>query len=470
MWRVLFRRAVLIGGTVGIIGFLILVASFLMAAPPEPRCRGMSLSEWLAKSDQHTVGEGIAEIGPDAIPFLIRTLRPPHPLWNRLYTPLWKSLPQTVRTRLPWPYASERVRENALSALREFGEEARPALPAVLKSARSDPGWLCRVFAMNAVVAIGHDEPAVASLFAVLLRDPATADAAAMAPYNAATFPSNTLAYFLPALRNRTKPPYNQLLALSVAGPEAREAVPLIVEALKNPQLHGNAVSAIQRIGPDAAPAVPVLIPLLEMPGSRLLVGVCEALMNIGPNAADALPALRKLMAHDDAVVRVLAAAAVAKIGGDAKESIPVVSAALTANRDSQEFWISPVRRFGLEHFSFGRLQTAAWFLGELAPDSRDALPICRKTLENCPEWLVPVLARSIWKIEGDPDEVLPLLQRSLKSKDHFTRVLACITLAEIGPAARPALPGLEAACKISLNTRQAARHAIRRIDAAPSR
>jgi hypothetical protein len=431
----------------------------------EPRCCGMSLSEWLMKSNPQNVGEGIAEIGPDAIPFLARKLKPPVPLWNNLYTRLWKTLPQNVRTRLPWPYQSEQMRKNALFALKEFGDEAKPVLSEVINAARNDPSLFCRTFAMNTAVAIGHDDPAVTSLFKELLKNPASADSAAMAPHNAARFPSNCLPYFLPILRDKQKLPYNALVGISVLGPGAGEAVPLLVEALRNPQLHGNAISAIRRVGPAAEPAVPVLLPLLETLEPMSLAGACEALMNIGPKASSAVPALRRLTTNDDVTIRILAAAAVAKISGAAKDSIPVIADGLRSGQDSKASWTAPVRRFGFDHYSFNHQMAAAWLLGELAPESIDALPILKESLKNAPEWLTPVLARSIWKLEGKPNEVVPILRTGLRSKVHEARVIACTTLAEIGSAARDALPDLQAVCTTNLNTRQAARFAMRRIN-----
>jgi len=85
--------------------------------------------------------------------------------------------------------------------------------------------------------------------------------------------------------------------------------------------------------------------------------------------------------------------------------------------------------------FAFNYRLTAAWLLGELAPDSKEALPVLRENLRDCPEWLAAALARSVWKIEGKPDEVIPILRQAVRAKNHEARVLRCVTLAEIGPA-----------------------------------
>lgn len=56
-----------------------------------------------------------------------------------------------------------------------------------------------------------------------------------------------------------------------------------------------------------------------------------------------------------------------------------------------------------------------------------------RENLRDCPEWLAAALARSVWKIEGKPDEVIPILRQAVRAKNHEARVLRCVTLAEIG-------------------------------------
>lgn len=458
------RARVLVLGTlcVGFVCAFILVFGNL--PPREPTCRGMPLSKWLAQPVNPTIGEGIAEIGPEAIPFLIRKLTPPNPALNRLYARLYASLPTRLRQRLPWPHQGELERKNALVALREFGEEAKAALPAVLRAVHNDPSFICRTFAMNAALSIGYDDSAVASTFAGLLDAPSSRDSAAAAIWNTGYWPAGMLEHLLPGLRDEQKPPFNQLLAVSAMGPEGREAVPLIIEALKNSQLHGNAVAAISRIGPGAVPAVPGLIELLKTLQPMSLVKTCEALMNIGPPASNAGPDLNRLLAFDDMTVRIVAAAAVAKISGQGETAVPILIQGLSAGQRANASWQSPIRRFGLDHYSFNSRMAAAWFLGELAPDSRKALPILRQAFENCPEYQIPVIARAIWKIEGKPSEVLPFLKQALRSKQNEMRVLACTTLAEIGPAAREAIPDLQAACKTGLNTRRAALQAIKRI------
>jgi HEAT repeat protein len=111
--------------------------------------------------------------------------------------------------------------------------------------------------------------------------------------------------------------------ALALLGPQAREALPVLVEALKDsdtaPVLPEKAARGLGRMGPAAAPAVPRLIEMLE-PGDSLArdyrVAAAEALGDIGPVARDALPKLEELARGEDDEAAWAAAAAIRKIRG----------------------------------------------------------------------------------------------------------------------------------------------------------
>jgi HEAT repeat protein len=134
----------------------------------------------------------------------------------------------------------------------------------------------------------------------------------------------------------------------------------------------------------------------------------------------------------------------------------------MTNRTDQGSGGISPIRRFGLDHYGFNTMMTSAWLLGELAPHSQAALPALKDVLAgDHPGWLKVVVARSIWRLEGEADQVLPALRATLNDPGNETRVIACVTLGEMGAAARPAIADLEASCKLSLNTRRAALEAI---------
>ena len=59
--------------------------------------------------------------------------------------------------------------------------------------------------------------------------------------------------------------------ALSRIGPPAKDAVPLLIERLDDPDedVRQAAARALGQIGPAAAPAVPALVGLIESPDSK---------------------------------------------------------------------------------------------------------------------------------------------------------------------------------------------------------
>jgi hypothetical protein len=93
---------------------------------------------------------------------------------------------------------------------------------------------------------------------------------------------------------------------LSRLGPEARAAVPALIEALtgKETLVRAHAALALGRIGPDAHAAVPALADLLRDPEWTVRRQAALALGRIGPEARMAIPALEKLVRDPDHLVR----------------------------------------------------------------------------------------------------------------------------------------------------------------------
>jgi radical SAM protein with 4Fe4S-binding SPASM domain len=77
-------------------------------------------------------------------------------------------------------------------------------------------------------------------------------------------------------------------------GPQAKEAVPALTDALKDGDatVRSGAASALGAVGPEAKPAVPALMELLRDKEQYVRVGAARALGSIGPEAKAAVPAL----------------------------------------------------------------------------------------------------------------------------------------------------------------------------------
>ena len=119
------------------------------------------------------------------------------------------------------------------------------------------------------------------------------------------------------------------IVALGEIGPEAREAVPLLAQALKDtgsPRHHGCryttslwsrgkirylAAKALSQIGPAS---VPYLVEALADQDAALRLTAAVSLRPIGAGAAEAIPALRKALEDEDENVRFHAAVALASI------------------------------------------------------------------------------------------------------------------------------------------------------------
>lgn len=450
----------------GLVFAIVLVYS--AGGPAEPTVRGVSLTEWLRKTSRLEVGEGIAEIGPAAIPFLIQHVEAEETRWTSAYRRFWPRMPVFLKKWLARPRNLEAIRENAFQGLREFGEEAKPALPAILAYLSHTNTTFNKSVAMEAALSIDRNDPAVSVAFRRFMADPVLRRSATVAIYNTTYYPDGIITALLPFDLGDTKnPPFNELLAVSVMGEDAAPAVALLVDGLNNPEIRqgrvlGNLLTAISGIGPAAAPAVPALVKMLESSNAHERGMIAKTLMNMGPAAATAEQRIGEMLDDEDAGLRAIAAATLVRIGASPDGAIPVLIDCLTNRSDTGSVGISPIRSYGLDHYGFNTPMTSAWLLGEVAPHSKEALPVLKDVLlSEYPGWLKVVVARSIWQLEGDTDSVLPALRGVLTDPANEVRVIACITLGEMGAAAKSAIPDLEAACKLSLNTRRAALEAI---------
>jgi HEAT repeat protein len=104
---------------------------------------------------------------------------------------------------------------------------------------------------------------------------------------------------------------------LSLLGPEARDAVPALIEALtKETIVRQNAALALGHIGPDAKAAVPALIGALSDSEWTVRRQAALALGEIGAEAGAAIPQLEKLRHDKDRLVRHAATQALAQVKG----------------------------------------------------------------------------------------------------------------------------------------------------------
>lgn len=232
----------------------------------------------------------------------------------------------------------------------------------------------------------------------------------------------------------------------------------------KDSATRNNTLTALRRLGTAAAPAVPSLIELIEHNELKMNPSVIEVFFNVGPAASQAIPLLTKATASKDAVLRVMAAVALGRIQGDVESTFPVLISALRndqfAKEQTWEVWLPNMHIIGYDH-----RMTAAWFLGEIGPSAKDAVPELTNAMQGKQLRLPVLAARAIWKITGRDGNVLNVLSRTLQNPDEIACVLAVQALGEMGADAKPVVPALLNARTNSLYVRRAVNEALKRID-----
>uniref|UniRef100_UPI0031DF7F39 HEAT repeat domain-containing protein n=1 Tax=Streptomyces hawaiiensis TaxID=67305 RepID=UPI0031DF7F39 len=185
--------------------------------------------------------------------------------------------------------------------------------------------------------------------------------------------------------------------------------------------------------GTGDARATPVLAEVLAGPVVPHDLGL--AVPHLGRAAVPLVPALRRRLARlpldasDTCERAVPLLSALVALGDDA--SIPAVLRLLRGMPDGLR------RRDAVT-------EAAVRALGAFGGASREAVPDLRGLLDG--DCAIPA-ADALWSITGDAHAVLPVLRRALTDTwpdtDSGRRRRAAAVLGRLGPAARPALPGL---------------------------
>jgi hypothetical protein len=164
--------------------------------------------------------------------------------------------------------------------------------------------------------------------------------------------------------------------ALGEMGPKAKDAIPVLIEALRREPRPGeslpdNAALALGKIGPAAVPA---LIDVLKDPNAaKAWPHAANALKVIGPAAREAVPVLIDVAkSNKDPLSPCLAIDALGAIGPNAKAAVPALVELLRHNK------LPPPN---------GRTHVVVT-LGKIGPDAQEAV----KTLQEVREKADPVL------------------------------------------------------------------------------
>jgi HEAT repeat protein len=179
----------------------------------------------------------------------------------------------------------ERVRNAAARALKDVGPQAVDAVPALIQ-ALGDPDDDVSMAAASALGDVGPE----------------------------------AIPMLIEALGNRDAPARRgAILALGWIGPEAKEAAPLIIQALEGDAewlVRSSAAHALGSMQPDASEAIPALIQALADESEYVRAAAADALGDFESQAGDAIPALIEALADEHAGTRSSAARALRDITG----------------------------------------------------------------------------------------------------------------------------------------------------------
>ncbi len=203
------------------------------------------------------------------------------------------------------------VRQNAAWALGKLGKEAGQEGVAQVRGLLKDDDPQVRRDALHALGDIGNPtaHPAVSAMMtaagkernAVVRKAAVEALSKLVGPDDRAD--SRSLYPLLSDKDPETR--YNAAIVLgTIGGPEALEALPVLVQALgdEDPHFQELAAAALGGLGKDGGPAVDALgRALTEAKAPEVRINAAISLSHIGPPAAKALPQILQAMQYSDA-------------------------------------------------------------------------------------------------------------------------------------------------------------------------
>ena len=322
--------------------------------------------------------------------------------------------------------ADPEIKQYAILALGDIGASANSAVPA-LKNALADEDQGARFDVAKALWRIERQPDDVIPVFAAVLengddseRYEAAEQLKEMGPWAAPAVPALIKALRDEDWANRS----NVAEALGEVGPKAVNAIPALTKALQNDEdsiVQSNAAEALGKIGNPNA--IPILISALENEDDSVRRSAVDALEGFGHKAKTAVPALVRAVKNDKANGWVAASA----LGAIDAEGIstPVLIEAL-GNSNSR------MRRF------------AAIGLRLIGPKAAAAEKTLHDGLRDGDLGARIAAARAYWSVSGKADDAVRALRSVIRASDRWhVQMWAANALAEIGPAAKAAVPEL---------------------------
>jgi HEAT repeat protein len=314
----------------------------------------------------------------------------------------------------------------AVLALHDIGPAARDAVPA-LKEALAEKDQSIRVGAAKALWRIDGQPEGVISVFTAVLKEgnpeeryEAAEQLKDMGPWAAPAVPALIKAFADKEWTNRCA----VAEALGAIGSHAAAAVPALTSTLKNDEnslVRANVADALGKIGDPQA--VAVLIEALEGEDDSVRFNAVEALEAFGHQAQAAVPALVRVVKNEQGNAW-KAADALGAIDAQGVGTPALIEA--LGSRDPT------MRRF------------AAYGLSRIGRKAAAAEKALHDRLSDSDPGARIAAAAAHWSVSGKSDEAMAVLRPILRATDNWhTRMWAADAVAEIGPAAKVAVPEL---------------------------
>jgi RNA polymerase sigma factor (sigma-70 family) len=304
-------------------------------------------------------------------------------------------------------------------------------------------------------------DQAVANLWRALREEPVDANGAvgpdkvcmALRAFGTDTKPA--IPVLLEGLRNPDGPndqvQWCSSMAFSFLGARAAEAVPSLIDLFQSETESRNtrifAMEALRNIknGPKPADvtvldaAVPALIGLLNNGDAGIVQSAVGTLATIGDSAKQAIPAIAELLTNGDAGIVLSATGALGAFGDPAKQTIPAIVELLTYSVPSQQ----------AERLTRNVRIEAARALERMGSEAAVAVPSLIQMLADSDKDVRGRSTIALWKIAGRTDgaavvaaDLYPPWFEDTNWEDLLN------ALAEMGPAAKAAVPNLQKLCR----------------------
>lgn len=308
------RRYLLFGVVFVAIGLAVM---WSISSLREPVHKGRRLGLWLSdySPDRSTseVDDAVRQMGTNCLPLLLQWLGAKPRGWTNQF-----------RVRLPVMDGRlvEVRRAQAIQAFEALGEDAWPAVPALLEIYQQNLATAQGLGAARALSSIGPSATnAVPFLFrAGMNADPAVRVVAVGTLSQIHSAAHDAVPFLIGCLNDQDREVRHMAaFALGTYGKQAAAAIPALLEKLNDPyeQVRGNAISALVHAHAPAALAVPAFTAALTDPHSFVRTRAAQALADSGTEAMPAREALLRLRNDPDPGVRDNATKALRSMGID---------------------------------------------------------------------------------------------------------------------------------------------------------